>query len=259
MQAEWNKLKHDVGNVDEFIASHKDKPDDSQQIRDFGLKAVSSAATRYSCDSTTVVSQSSSSYEPSVSLYYDTKLFDVLCPTVPIMTEDIKNNQSFISCVKSAEPAVLYFVNLKKQYTHSKQRERQTALRKDLEAIDADIAMVVDNVKKISELKLNPSLGLDSLAQTCVQKQKLLSQLAQSLLVLKSRVSSPELLNNLHRRLKQQKKIISNEYIVKCLHTSNFTWEEAYLELDMAENAGLRSYPLDFAALRLIMYKLGEL
>ena len=90
-------------------------------------------------------------------------------------------------------------------------------------------------------------------------KQKLLSQLAQSLLVLKSRVSSSELLNNLHRRLKQQKKIISNEYIVKCLHTSNFTWEEAYLELDMAENAGLKSYPLDFAALRLIMYKLVEL
>ena len=139
LQAEWNKLKHDVGNVDEFIASHKDKPDDSQQIPDFGLKAVSSAATRYSCDSTTVVSQSSSSYEPSVSLYYDTKLFDVLCPTVPVMTEDIKNNQSFMSCVKSAEPAVLYFVNLKKQYTHSKQRERQTVLRKDLEAIDADI------------------------------------------------------------------------------------------------------------------------
>ena len=95
------------------------------------------------------------------------------------MTEDIKNNLSFMSCVKSAEPAVLYFVNLKKQYTHSKQ---QTALRKDLEAIDADIATVVDNVKKISELKLNPSLGLDSLAQTCVQKQKLLSQLAQSML-----------------------------------------------------------------------------
>ena len=76
--------------------------------------------------------------------------------------------------------------------------------------------------------------------------------------LLKSRVSSSELLNNLHRMLKQPKKIISNEYIVKCLHTSNFTWEEAYLELDMAENAGLRS-PLDFAALRLIMYKLGEL
>ena len=65
--------------------------DNSQQIRDFGLKVVSSAATRYSCDSTTVVTQTSSSYEPSVSLYYDTKLFDVLCPTVPIMTEDIKN------------------------------------------------------------------------------------------------------------------------------------------------------------------------
>ena len=42
------------------------------------------------------------------------QLFDVLCPGVCIMTEDVMNNASFMSCVKSAQAPILFIAHLRK-------------------------------------------------------------------------------------------------------------------------------------------------
>ena len=253
-------MKHDPKAVDAFIASQKDEDLDTQ-VRDFGFKKLPHASSSpispvspmspSGSHSNTVTTWSSSSSVPLSPLSPDTKLFEVLCPGLDFLTEDVRNNSSFMTCVKSVEEPILYFMHLREVYSHNKQRDRQTVLRRNLEAINGKIATVANDIKKVSEIKLNSSLGLDTLAQTCVQKQKMLSQLVQSLLVLKSVVSSPELLNNLRRRLKQKQKKVSEEYIVECLHTPDFTWKKAFDALDASENAGRTSSPLDFCALRL--------
>ena len=88
------------------------------------------------------------------------QLFDVLCPGVCIMTEDVMNNASFMSCVKSTQAPILFIAHLRKQYTMIKQRERQSALKRELEDIDVAISAVVNETKKAADVKLNPSLGL---------------------------------------------------------------------------------------------------
>ena len=108
---------------------------------------------------------------PLSPVFPNTKLFEVLCPGVDFLTEDVRNNQSFMTCVKSVEASILYFMHLSQEYSHSKQRVRQTVLRKNLEAINGKIATVVDDIKKVSEIKLSSSLGLDTLAQTCACAQ----------------------------------------------------------------------------------------
>ena len=133
-----------------------------------------------------------------------------------------------------------------------KQRERQSALKRELEEIDAAISAVVDEIKKAADVKLSPSLGLATLAKSCSYKQQLLTNIAQSLLALKSKVTSTTLLNNLRRRVKQQKATTSEDYNIDCFCTSDFTWEEAYRMLDMTENTGINTFPLDYAALRLV-------
>lgn len=253
-------MKHDSEAVDTLIASQEDEDLDTQ-VRDFGFKRVSRASSSListvssmspsDSHSSTVTTWSSSSSMPLSPVSPNTKLFEVLSPGVDFLTEDVKNNSSFMTCVKSVEASILYFMHLREAYSHSKQRDRQTVLRRNLEAIDGKIAAVVDDIKKVSEIKLNSSLGLDTLTQTCAQKQKMLSQLVQSLLALKPVVSSPELLNNLRRRLKQKQKKVLKEYSVECLHTPHFTWKKAFDALDAAENAGHRSSPLDYHALRL--------
>ena len=77
------------------------------------------------------------------------------------MTEDVMNDASFMSCVKSAQTPILHFDHLRKQYTMYKQRERQSALMRELEEIDAAISPVVNEIKKAAEkaMSIPPWLG----------------------------------------------------------------------------------------------------
>ena len=232
--------------MEAYIAPQQGDPDFTPsadtQIRDYGFRIIQQPESGLSTDQSEssdvmIIAKSADSSTrpptPPMSTAHSTvaiQLFDVLCPGVCIMTEDVMNNASFMSCVKSAQAPILYFAHLRKQYTMNKQRERQSALKRELEDIDAAISAIVKETKKDADMKLNPSLGLEGLAKSCAYKQQLLTNIAQSLLALKSKVSSTSLLNNLHRRLKQQKKT-TEDYNVECHNTPNFTWEEAYRAL----------------------------
>ena len=161
---------------------------------------------------------------PPMSTVHDVQLFAALCPGVCILTEDVMNNASFMLCVKSAQTPILYFDHPRKQYTMYKQRERQSALKRELEEIDAAISAVVNEIKKAANVKLSSSLGLATLAKSCTYKQQLLTNI-ESLLALKLKVSSTTLLNNLCRRLKQQKATTSEDYNVDCFCMSDFMWK----------------------------------
>ena len=71
---------------------------------------------------------------------------------------------------------------------------------------------------------MSPSIGLDPLTQRCIEKQRLLKDLGQSLkqLALEALVACPQLMDNLRRRLKQLEKRDGDEYRIECIHEPSF-------------------------------------
>ena len=78
-------------------------------------------------------------------------------------------------------------------------------------------------------------MSLDLLTQRCVEKQRLLKYLEQTPLSLKALVSCPQVMNSLHRRLKQKEKKNGNEYRIECIHEPSFEWGNAYRAIDLPE------------------------
>ena len=151
------------------------------------------------------------------------KLFDVICPETEILTEDVMANSSFVSCVQSAQSVILYYLHLKHQYTSKIIRRRKSALQSRLSLVDAKVSSIVSLVnQEVATVKITPSLGLDRLALSCSQKQKLLKNLGQSLLSLKSDLNASGILNDLRRRIKQQDDD-SKEYRLECYNNPDFT------------------------------------
>ena len=71
--------------------------------------------------------------------------------------------------------------------------------------------MIKTQIKEASKMNTDPSVGIDRLARTCVQKQELLTRIGQSLVALKIEVSSRDILNNIQRRIKQQTEAITED------------------------------------------------
>ena len=173
----------------------------------------------------------------------------MICPETEILTEDVMANSSFVSCVQSAQSVILYYLHLKHQYTSKIIRRRKSALQSCLSLVDAKVSSIVSLVKEVATVKITPSLGLDRLALSCSQKQKLLKNLGRSLLSLKSDLNASGILNDLRRRIKQQEDD-SKEYRLECYNNPDFTWENAYRALDMKENSGCAMFPLSYSTLR---------
>ena len=150
--------------------------------------------------------------------------------------------------------SLMYFFHLRSLYRSKKIRERQSNLKKSLDSIPSNIDAVVSLIEEASKLKINPALGVDRLAQTCVQKQQLLTSIGQSLLALKAQVTSRDILNNLRRRVKQQSSE-DDDFSVVCSNLPEFTWEVAFRALIDQRNSGLNSFPLQCADLRSVAYQ----
>ena len=135
------------------------------------------------------------------------EIFDVLCPGVHLLTDDVRNNKSFMTCVQASEQSLLYFIRLKERYFAKQRRERNSKLKKSLDEIEVTINVIKTQIKEASKMNIDPSIGIDRLARTCVQKQELLTRIGQSLVALKTKVSSGDLLNNIRHRIKQQKQL----------------------------------------------------
>lgn len=147
----------------------------------------------------------------------------------------------------------MYFFHLRSLYESKKTRERQSNLKKSLNSIQANIDTAVLQIEEASKLKINPAVGVDRLAQTCIRKQQLLTSIGQSLLALKAQVSSGDVLNSLRRRVKQQSSK-DDDYSVVCSNLPEFTWEIAFRALEDQQNSGLNIFPLQFADLRSVAY-----
>ena len=99
-------------------------------------------------------------------------------------------------------------------------------------------------------LNINPSIGVDRLAQMCVQKQELLTRIGQSLIALKNKITSGDVLNNIRRRVQQQSEAHTEDSNVICCHMPNYTWEMAFQKLEDQQNSGVSGFPLQDDDLR---------
>ena len=86
-----------------------------------------------------------------------------------------------------------------------------------------------------------------------MQKQELLTRIGQSLVALKTKVSSRDILNNLRRKIKQQTEAITEDTNVICYHMPDYTWEMAFRKLEDQQNSGLSSFPLQDSDLRSVI------
>ena len=189
--------------------------------------------------------------EPSTSSFV--KLFDVLCPRTTFLSDDVLNNKAFMKCVTESQASLMYFFHLRSLYSSKKTRERQSTLKKSLDRIQANIDTTVLQIEEASKLKINPAVGVDRLAQTCIRKQQVLTSIGQSLLALKAQVSSGDVLNSLRRRVKQQSSK-NGDYSIVCSNLPELTWEIAFRTLEDQQNSGLNTFPLQFADLRSVAY-----
>ena len=91
-----------------------------------------------------------------------------------------------MACVRASEKSLLYFIRLKERYSAKQRRERHSNLKKSLDDIEVTINAIKTQIKEASKMNIDPSVGIDRLARTCVQKQELLTHIGQSLVALKT-------------------------------------------------------------------------
>ena len=141
-----------------------------------------------------------------------------------------------MTCVKSSEQSLLYFLNLREKYLAKQIRDRPSNLKKCLDEIQKSIDAIISLIDKASKLNINPSIGVDRLARMCVQKQELLTRIGQSLIALKNKKTSGDVLNNIHGRVQQQSEAHTEDSNVICCHMPNYTWEMAFQKLEDQQN-----------------------
>ena len=101
---------------------------------------------------------------------------------------------------------------------------------------------------KASKIKIYTAMGLVRLRASCLEKEKILTNAMSEIAILGTTTSSKKLLNDLRRRVSQQKAISpSAKEAIQCicLNSHNLSWEAALFELEMQSHLA----PLDFSQL----------
>lgn len=105
---------------------------------------------------------------------------------------------------------------------------------------------------KASHIKITTALGLPRLRASCIEKEKILTEVATELSVLGGCTSDRNLLNNLRRRLSQQqasnKGFAMEATLCVCYNSHAFSWEMAALKLEQFQSRSIFS-PLSFVQL----------
>ena len=94
----------------------------------------------------------------------------------------------------------------------------------------------------------------------CVQKQKLFTRIGQSLIALKNKITSGDVLKNIRHRVKQQCEARTEDSNVICSHMPNYTWEMAFQKLEDQQNSGVSGFSFQDDDLRSVyLYTLTHL
>lgn len=165
---------------------------------------------------------------------------EALCP--PIVTEDVINNDAFITAAASCAKAYDYYQELSQEYRQQVLRKgrasKLSSKRKEIEDVMKDIR---SKLEEASEIDLNLSSGTSALAFKAILKQKLLSEVIARCVKAQSKLADVELLQALRRRISQQKQVKSRPFTrdsqeqltFECQNTETLSWEEVFVNLEL--------------------------
>ena len=149
-------------------------------------------------------------------------LFNVLCPEIDFLTDNVRNNKAFMTCVKSSEQSLLYFLNIRDKYLAKQIRDRPSNLKTCLNKIQKSINAIISLFEEASKLNINLSVEVDRLARMCLQKQEPLTRIGQFLIALKNKITSGDVLD-IRCKVQQQYEAHTEDSNVIGCHMPNYT------------------------------------
>ena len=266
-QAEWKKLKASLAELRQYLELRSGEqpitrlqaPQPPKQVRDFGFRTASETVSDDECvvldeaTSSSVVSSLSecSATFPSAAVaiidkdkyLQDKRLSQVhkfvttLCPNVDgILSEDMQCNSDFIAVAFPVAEAFLKYYELYNSYRARKRRHTKSKLQEVINEVEQKSKACAATLSQIATIKLSLSAGLAELSRASHDKNLLVSQLCEQLLLLKNVVTSRKLLNDIRRRIQQQDTSQSRafeerkrkEVTFQCLNASaDLSWDKA--------------------------------
>jgi len=168
-------------------------------------------------------------------------------PFDQFFTDDIKNDKSFISCLKQFLYSWDKFHELKRQYHSGKTRDRITELSKNLKIVDNQIQTVKTTFLEICSFseRFQTPMSSFELSQTYMKKSASMTSLIVELGRLKDLIGNNDLLTSIKRRLKQQNKVINNLFVRNenefiecyCENDTKLTWNMVENEIIDHQNS----------------------
>ena len=155
-----------------------------------------------------------------------------------LFTDDVRNDQNIMGFFKISLHKWKFFKALRDQYEGSQTRDnRKSGLKRKLGEIDEAIIKIKKLFSEICDIS-NQIRGLVGstfqLSQSYLKKSETLMNSLTSLGALKDKITDPELLNALRRRIKQQNEIVDKFFIRNsdemlnffCENNTQLTWAD---------------------------------
>ena len=122
-----------------------------------------------------------------------------------ILSEDVLNNDSFLSCAVPTARCFPLLRELRDPYEKSIARNKLTQLRAKLTEIDKCKTGIASLLLKVATIKINPTLGTHIMAQSLLEKDCHLTLVAEKMVAFQHKLKDKVLLNGLRRRLVQKR------------------------------------------------------
>ena len=110
-----------------------------------------------------------------------------------------------------------------KTITRNKLRSKLT----EIDKIKSEITSLLD---KLYEVEVSPSMRTMGMAQSLLRKDRLLTQVAEKMVLFQSKLDDKVLLNSLRRRLQQNRDRSTSPFLpniyCRCMNSPSLSWSE---------------------------------
>ena len=79
-------------------------------------------------------------------------LFQSVCRSHSLLTDDVVNNQAFMSCVQSSQSFIMYYLKLRNQYHTQSHKQRKSSLQQEIEKVDTRIKSLIDLIARACKI-----------------------------------------------------------------------------------------------------------
>ena len=121
------------------------------------------------------------------------------------LTEDVINNNSFISGMAQSLPKINEFVVLENIYSSGQaKKSTKTALSQDVDEVKKEIQQFDEKLKEVSQVNVDVSQGTELLCISSMQKQALLTQVLTKTIKIRHLIESRDVIRKMNKCVLQQ-------------------------------------------------------